>query len=73
MRVDAVGPAAMTRLTTLVMGAAANRRGDQDRLHIQTVYDPRQASLKIVVGAPDDTARVLTLISALIHDRDTRA
>lgn len=61
---------AMTRLSTLVTGAANARRDDEDPLHIQTVWDPHRGALKIiVVGAADETATVLTLIAALTKEQ----
>jgi hypothetical protein len=39
-------------------------------LHVQTVYDPHRATLKIiVVGPADDTATVLALVSALTREQ----
>jgi excisionase family DNA binding protein len=66
VQVAPLGPEAMTRLSTLVTGAASGRQGEIDPLHVQTVYDPHRATLKIIVtGTADDTATVLALISTL--------
>jgi excisionase family DNA binding protein len=60
----------MTRLSTLVTGAASARRDDADPLHVQTVWDPDRAALKIiVVGTADDTATVLALIATLAKEQ----
>ncbi len=65
VQVAPLGPDAMTRLSTLVTGAASARQ-DDDPLHVQTVYDPHRATLKIIVtGTAGDTATVLALISTL--------
>ena len=70
VEVEPVGPDAMTRLSTLVMGAAAARRDDAERLRVQTVYDQDQASLKIIViGPAGDAAKVLALVSALTGEQ----
>jgi excisionase family DNA binding protein len=62
-------PDAMSRLTTLVTGAAGARADEEDPLHVQTVYDPHRAALKvIVVGTAGDTATVLALLSALTRE-----
>jgi hypothetical protein len=59
----------MMRLSTLVTSAASARQGEQDPLHVQTVYDPRRATLKIIVtGTADDTATVLALVSTLTRE-----
>jgi excisionase family DNA binding protein len=66
VQVAPLGPEAMTRLSTLATGAASGRQGEIDPLHVQTVYDPHRATLKIIVtGTADDTATVLALISTL--------
>jgi excisionase family DNA binding protein len=69
VQVAPVGPEAMTRLSTLVTGAASARQGEKDPLHVQTVYDPHRATLKIIVtGTAGDTATVLALISTLARE-----
>jgi excisionase family DNA binding protein len=70
VQVAPLGPEAMTRLSTLVTGAAGARQGEQDPLHVQTVYDPPRATLKIIVaGTAGDTATVLALISTLTREQ----
>ena len=70
VQVEPIGPEAMTRLTTLVTGAAATRPDGEGQLHVHTVYDADRAALKIiVVGTADDTAKVLALVSALTREQ----
>ncbi|RIQ18841.1 DNA-binding protein [Jiangella rhizosphaerae] len=65
VQIDGVERPAVDRLTTLVTGAAAGRPGDSARLHVQTVYDPRRNSLKIVaIGSPADTAALVGLVGS---------
>jgi excisionase family DNA binding protein len=69
VQVAPLGPEAMTRLSTLVTGAASARQGEEDPLHVQTIYDPHRATLKIIVtGTAGDTATVLALISTLTRE-----
>ena len=71
VQVAPLGPEAMTRLSTLVTGAASARQGEKDPLHVQTVYDPHRATLKIIVtGTAGDTATVLALISTLTGEKE---
>lgn len=70
VQVAPLGPDAMTRLSTLVAGAAGTRPDDRDQLHVQTVYDPHRATLKIIiVGPADDTASMLALVSAFARQQ----
>jgi excisionase family DNA binding protein len=70
VQVAPLGPGAMSRLTTLVTGAASARQDGDDPLHVQTVYDPHRATLKIIVtGTADDTATMLALISTLTREQ----
>jgi excisionase family DNA binding protein len=70
VQVAPLGPDAMSRLTTLVTSAAGPRRGGEDPLHVQTVYDPHRATLKIIVtGTAGDTATVLELVSTLTKEQ----
>ncbi|WP_203453630.1 helix-turn-helix domain-containing protein [Jiangella aurantiaca] len=72
VQVDGVDRPAMDRLTTLVTAAAASRPGDSARLHVQTVYDPRRQSLKIVaIGSADDTAALLGLVGTFTESELT--
>jgi excisionase family DNA binding protein len=70
VQVAPLGPDAMSRLSTLVT-AAASARQDDDPLHVQTVYDPHRAALKIIVtGTAGDTAAVLALISTITREQE---
>ena len=66
VQVAPVSPDAMTRLVTLVTGAAGSQREGGDQLHIQTIYDQHRASVRIIViGTAGDTAALLALVSTL--------
>jgi excisionase family DNA binding protein len=70
VQVAPLGADAMSRLSALITGAASARPDGADPLHVQTVYDPHRATLKIiVVGPADDTATVLALVSALTREQ----
>ncbi|QIS02999.1 helix-turn-helix domain-containing protein [Nocardia brasiliensis] len=67
VEVDAVDAATADRVISLVMGAAANRSADEQRLRIETVYDAQRARLKVIVlGGLADTARLLDYIEAVL-------
>jgi excisionase family DNA binding protein len=71
VQVDAVDRRVIDRITTHVMGAVNSGSGGRRHLHVQTVYDESRESLKvIVVGDADDTAKMITLISALAEQVD---
>ncbi|PRX97698.1 helix-turn-helix domain-containing protein [Allonocardiopsis opalescens] len=67
VEIDAVGPETADRVTTLVMGAAANR-GQGDRpLRIETAYDAERARLKIIIlGGLRDSARLFEFVDAAL-------
>jgi excisionase family DNA binding protein len=66
VQIDAISPAAMSRLTTTVMAAVAGRSAENAPLRIETVYDEERASLKIIlVGDLDTVAEVFKLIDML--------
>lgn len=68
VQLDAVSPEAMSRIST-VLTASAQAPREGERLHIQTVYDPERASMKIVlVGGLEVTADLLRLVAALTQD-----
>ncbi len=70
VQVAPLDPDAMGRLNTLVTSAASARQDGDDPLHVQTVYDPRRAALKIIVtGTAGDTATVLALITTLTGEQ----
>ncbi len=66
VQIDAISPAAMSRLTTTVMAAVAGRSAADGPLRIDTVYDEERASLKIILVADLDTvAEVFKFIDML--------
>jgi excisionase family DNA binding protein len=66
VQIDAISPAAMSRLATTVMAAVAGRSAEDAPLRIETVYDEERASLKIIlVGDLDTVAEVFKLIDML--------
>ncbi len=72
VQIDTVGRGVMDRITTHVLGAANGGSGGRRPLHVQTFYDETRNSLKVVVvGGADDTAKMITLISALAEQADT--
>lgn len=71
VQIDGVGRGVMDRIATHVMGAANSGSGGRRPLHVQTVYDETRDGLKVVVvGSADDTAKMITLISALAEQVD---
>jgi excisionase family DNA binding protein len=71
VQIDGVGRGVMDRIATHVMGAANGGSGSRRPLHVQTVYDETRNGLKVVVvGGADDTAKMITLISALAEQDD---
>ncbi|GGU73354.1 MerR family transcriptional regulator [Streptomyces albospinus] len=67
VEVDAVDAETAHRLTTLLMGSAANRRAEDGSLRIQTVYDEERARLKVVVlGSLADTARLFAYMEGVL-------
>lgn len=69
VRIDALDPAAMMRISNTLV-AAAGSRGGGEWLRIQTVYDEERATMKIMVfGVPSLTADVLRLIDTLLEER----
>jgi excisionase family DNA binding protein len=71
VQIDAIGRSVMDRVTTHVVGAANSGSGGRRGLHVQTVYDESRESLKVIaVGDADDTAKMITLISALVQESD---
>ena len=69
VQIDAVGRRVMDRITSHVVAAANGGASGRPRLHVQTFYDESRESLKvIVVGDADHTAKMITLISALVDE-----
>lgn len=71
VQIDGIGRSVMDRITTHVMAAANSGSAGRRPLHVQTVYDEARNGLKVVVvGGADDTAKMITLISALADRAD---
>jgi excisionase family DNA binding protein len=71
VQIDAVDRDVMDRITTHVVAAATGGSRDERHVHVQTVYDESRERLKvIVVGDADDTAEMVTLVSALMKGID---
>lgn len=67
VEIDAVGPETADRVTTLVMGAAANRGQGEQPLRIETAYDAERARLKIIIlGGLRDSARLFEFVDAAL-------
>lgn len=70
VQIDAISFDAMSRLSTMIVGSATGRPGDDQRLRIETFYDEERASLKIiVVGGLDSSAEMLKLINMLVEQQ----
>ncbi|MGQ0778776.1 MAG: helix-turn-helix domain-containing protein [Pseudonocardiales bacterium] len=68
VQIDAISPAAMSRLSTMIMSSVQGR-DDDERLRIETVYHEERASMKIILlGGVDTTAELLKIISTLLED-----
>jgi excisionase family DNA binding protein len=66
VQVDAVSPDLAGRVTTLIT-AAARSPVDDERLHIQAVYDEEYASLRVILaGGVGRVAETLKLIDLLV-------
>jgi excisionase family DNA binding protein len=69
IQVDAIDPAAVRRLSNILLAAVGARPDGADRLRLQVVYDEEKASLKlIVIGGLDDCAEVMRLAATLLGD-----
>lgn len=67
VQIDAIGPADMHRLVTMLNASAAGRDGTDQALRIQSIYDEERASMKIIViGGVADVAEVMRLIDLVV-------
>jgi excisionase family DNA binding protein len=72
VQLTGIGRELMDRVSTLVVAGANSTSAGGQRLHVHTAYDASQRSLKVIaVGEPDDAARVLSMIGALVQDAAT--
>lgn len=69
VQVDAISRATVSRISTLLTGAANTRDGDGPRLRLDIVYDEERASLKVIVlGDLETSAALLMLVDAVLED-----
>ncbi|MFG1797180.1 helix-turn-helix domain-containing protein [Nocardia sp. NPDC049149] len=67
VQIEAISPETADRVTSLLMGAAANRSPGDDPLRIQTVYDAERARMKVIVlGGLADTARLFDYLEGVL-------
>ncbi|WP_329176165.1 helix-turn-helix domain-containing protein [Streptomyces decoyicus] len=67
VEIDAIGAETADRVTTLLMGAAASPRPEDEPLRIETAYDAERARMKIIVlGGLGVTARLLDYIEGVL-------
>lgn len=70
VRLDAIGPEEMSRLSALLTAGAAGRSPGGGRLWVETVYDEERAGMKVVIlGGPAETAELLKMIDALVGEQ----
>ena len=63
MSLDRVG-----RLTRLLQAAALSGDGTAPRLHLETMFDPERASLKVVIiGSPADAGQLLDMLGVYLR------
>ncbi|GGL02809.1 MerR family transcriptional regulator [Sphaerisporangium melleum] len=68
VRIDAVSPETMSRISTLGLASVGGREGGQ-RLQVQTEYDEERAVMRIVmIGGLADTTELLRIIQVLIEE-----
>jgi excisionase family DNA binding protein len=66
VQIDAVDPATMARLSTLITASVAH---GGERLHIEIVYDEERAGVKIILlGALDAAAEMLKIINVIAEE-----
>lgn len=69
VQIDGLDERSTSRLNAFVTGAIAGRPAAAEPLHVQTVHDRQRSSVKVVViGAPEDTAILLSLISTFLKE-----
>jgi excisionase family DNA binding protein len=64
VQVEAIGPEEAMRLTNHLVAAANGRTDRAEPLHVQTMYDDKRGSLKVILaGGAVATARMLEFLS----------
>ncbi|WP_327703311.1 helix-turn-helix domain-containing protein [Streptomyces decoyicus] len=67
VEIDTISAETADRVSTLLMGAAANRRPEDEPLRIETAYDAERARMKIIIlGGLGVTARLLDYIEGVL-------
>ncbi|WP_067546112.1 helix-turn-helix domain-containing protein [Nocardia crassostreae] len=67
VEIDAVDPALVDRLSSLLAGATANRYPEDQPIRIQTIHDAERARFKVItVGGLADTGRLLEYMEGLL-------
>jgi excisionase family DNA binding protein len=68
VEIEAIDPESVSRVTTVLMGAANGRRDGDEKLRIETMHDPERARLKvIIVGGCEASASLLKLVGAIVE------
>ena len=68
VNVEGIDAVLLTRLSSVIGGAVSSAAGGRHRLRVETIFDDERAVAKvIIVGAADDTARLLTLIASFVE------
>ena len=68
VQIDAVSPETARRVTSLLVGAAKAPRDDRSPLRVETIYDDRQAKMRvIVIGSLSAAADVFRLLGVILE------
>lgn len=69
IRIDAIDPAAFSRITNTLMAALAGDAPEREPVRLESAYDEQRAQLTLTItGDVDTTARLLKLIHVLMED-----
>jgi excisionase family DNA binding protein len=67
VQIDAISPDTARRVTSHLVGAAKAPRDDRSALRIETIYDDRQAKMRvIVIGSLSAAAEVFRLLGVIL-------
>lgn len=70
VEIDAIGPELASRMSTLLTSAISHNRGGDGRLHLETIYDPARAQLKVVViGSLTSSSAIFDIINGLVEEQ----
>ena len=68
VQIDAVSPETARRVTSHLVGAAKAPRDDRSPLRVETIYDDRQAKMRvIVIGSLSAAADVFRLLGVILE------